>query len=329
MKKFTGIIAIVLIVIVVVVGSALTFVKVGLPNVGTTANIKIESTPKRIERGKYLANNVTVCVDCHSQRDWSLLGGPVKKGTLGVGGERFDQHVGLPGVYYAPNITPFALKSWTDAELLRAVTEGVSKDGRALFPIMGYLHYGQMDKEDVYSIIAYIKTLPAQKGNYPAPSSDFPMNFIINTIPKKANFQAIPAENDQIAYGKYLVNAASCVECHTQMNNGEPLPGMEFAGGATFNLSEVTIKSANITSDKNTGIGAWTADQFVAKFKSFTDSTNTPSKVNKGDFQTVMPWTQYGNMKETDLQAIYAYLSTIKPVKNQVIKFESKHNYDL
>lgn len=329
MKKARKIIVIVLIVITVVVGSLLTFVKVVLPNVGTASDIKIESTPKRIERGKYLANNVTVCVDCHSTRDWDLLAGPIKPGTVGVGGEKFDQNIGLPGVYYSPNITPFALKSWTDGELLRAITEGVSKDGRALFPIMGYPHYGQMDKEDVYSIIAYIKTLPTQKGSYPAPSSDFPMNFIINTIPKKANFRAIPAENNQIAYGKYLVNAANCVECHTQMDKGSPLPGMEFAGGSTFNLPEATIKSANITPDKTTGIRAWTKEQFVAKFKSFTDTTNSPRKVGKGDFQTIMPWTQYGNMKETDLQAIYAYLKTVKPVKNQVIRFESKHNYDL
>lgn len=329
MKKFSKVIAFFLTIIVVVVGSALTYVKVALPNVGAASDIKIESTPKRIQRGKYLANNVTLCLDCHSQRDWNLLAGPIKPGTYGAGGEKFDQNIGLPGVYYSPNITSFALKNWTDGEILRAITEGVSKDGRALFPIMGYPHYGQMDKEDVYSIIAFIKTLPAIEASHPAPSSDFPMNFIINTIPKKANFQTIPAKNDQIAYGKYLVNAANCVECHTQMDNGTPLPGMEFAGGSTFNLPEATIKSANISPDKLTGIGAWTNEQFVAKFKSFTDTTQPTIKVKKGDFQTVMPWTQYGKMKETDLQAIYAYLKTVKPVKNNVIKFESKHNYDL
>jgi mono/diheme cytochrome c family protein len=329
MKKAGKVIAIIVVIAVVIIGSLLTYVKVALPATGELSTIKIASTPQRIERGKYLANHVTVCVDCHSKRDWTLLAGPIKAETLGAGGERFDQHVGLPGVYYSPNITPFALKNWSDGEILRAVTEGISKDGRALFPIMGYLHYGQMDKEDIYSIIAYIKTLPEQKSTSPAPESDFPMNFIINTIPKKASFQKLPAENDQIAYGKYLVNAASCVECHTQMNQGAPIEGMEFAGGATFDLPDATIKSANITPDEITGIGSWSEEVFVAKFKSFTDSAGLTKKIGKGDFQTVMPWKQYSNMKEKDLKAIFVYLKTLKPVKNAVVKFESKHNYNL
>jgi hypothetical protein len=80
-------------------------------------------------------------------------------------------------------------------------------------------------------------------------------------------------------------------------------------------------KSANITQDKVTGIGKWTEDDFVKRFKSYTDSTYVPNKISKGTFNTVMPWTMYGGMKEQDLKAIYAYLKTVKPIKNNVEKF--------
>jgi len=43
--------------------------------------------------------------------------------------------------------------------------------------------------------------------------------------------------------------------------------------------------------------------------------------VGPEDFQTIMPWTMYGSMKQSDLEAIYAYLRTVKPIKNQVVKF--------
>jgi hypothetical protein len=62
----------------------------------------------------------------------------------------------------------------------------VSKDGSALFPVMPHAAYGRMDKEDVLSIIAYLRTLPAIAHEVPASVPDFPMNIIINTIPKKA-----------------------------------------------------------------------------------------------------------------------------------------------
>src|SRR5690606_29612674 len=128
----------------------------------------------------------------HSTRDWTKFSGPINMQEIGTGGEKFDQSIGFPGEVHVPNITPFHLKNWTDGEIFRAVTSGVKKDGSAIFPIMPYKHYGQMDKEDIYSIIAYIRTLPEKESKTPQRKLDFPLNLLVNTMPQKASLNTIP-----------------------------------------------------------------------------------------------------------------------------------------
>lgn len=324
MKKVRKIAIWLIVVIAFVVILLLGYVQLGLPNVGQAADLKIEPTSERIERGKYLANHVCLCMDCHSTRDWSKLSGPVDPRSFGAGGERFDHNIGLPGIYYASNITPHGLKNWTDGEIFRAITHGVTKDNKALFPIMPYQHFSQMDPEDIYSIITYIRTLPAKKSKVLASKSDFPMNFIINTIPQKVDVKNVkPSPNDQIAYGRYLVNAASCSDCHSKVENEKAVPGMDFAGGNEFKYPDGKISnfSSNITPDTETGIGLWTEEQFLNRFKAYRDIKQNPVAVSEGDFQTVMPWTMISGMHDDDLKAIYAYLRTVKPVQNKVNTF--------
>src|SRR5690242_2176395 len=104
----------VVLAIVLLVAGMLTYVKTAFPNVGAAPELKIEKTTARIERGKYQANHVTVCIDCHSARDWGKFSGPPIVGTFGQGGEKFDQNLGFPGSYYARNITPAGIGNWTD-----------------------------------------------------------------------------------------------------------------------------------------------------------------------------------------------------------------------
>lgn len=320
MKK---ILKITLLVIFIGVIGLLAFVKFALPNVGEAEILKIERTKERIERGRYLAHSVTVCMDCHSKRDWSKFSGPLVEGTLGQGGEEFNQKFGFPGAFTAKNITPSNLKYWTDGEILRAISSGVNKDGKALFPVMPHINYGKMDKEDLYSIIAYIRTLKPINNKVKESVADFPMSLIINTIPKKAEFGKLPKDKNSLAYGKYIFNAAACNECHTKQEKGQPVKGMELAGGFEFPLfTGGKVRSANITFDKETGIGSWTEEAFVNRFKMYADSNFVVSHIKKGDFNTVMPWMMYSTMDEADLKAIYRYLKAQKTVKNAVVRFE-------
>ncbi|HET6556832.1 MAG TPA: cytochrome c [Prolixibacteraceae bacterium] len=309
-------------VIVVVVAGALAYLKFALPNVGDAPELKVEMTPERIARGEYLANHVAVCIDCHSQRDWSRFSGPPKEGTYGMGGDLFDQKFGFPGAYYAKNITPAGISHYTDGELFRVITTGVDKYGKALFPIMPSHYYGQMDQEDIKSIIAYIRTLKPIENKVPESTSDFPMNFIINTLPHKASFTKLPPKTDVVNYGKYLATAASCIDCHTKFEKGALIEGTEFGGGRQFPFPDGSVvTSSNISPDVETGIGGWNEDVFVTLFRAHSDSVTMNTKVNPGEFNSIMPWTMYGKMHEDDLRAIFAYLKTVKPIKNSVVKF--------
>ncbi len=325
MKKIFKYIGIILGIIALAIIGILTYLKFALPNVGNAPELKIEVTPAKLERGNYLANHVMLCMDCHSTRNWSLFSGPMTAGTEGKGGEIFDQKLGFPGIYIAPNITPFHLQNWTDGEIFRAITSGVSKDGRALFPIMPHHLYGQIDKTDIEAVITYIRSLKPIENKTAISSSDFPMNFIINTIPKKPNFSKIPEQSNQINYGKYMITAAGCLDCHTKQENGK-FVGDHYAVGFAFKLQDGSIvRSANLTPDKETGLGNWTADQFVSRFKMYADSAFIIPKVAAGEFQTTMPWTMYAGMSEQDLNAIYKYLQSLPPTKNQVEKYTPKN----
>jgi mono/diheme cytochrome c family protein len=312
--------AVVAIVLVVVIG--ISYITLALPNVGEPEDIKVELTAKRIARGDYLANHVALCTDCHSQRDWSKFAGPILDGRLGQGGELFDGKVNFPGSVHVPNITPYNLKSWTDGEFFRAITTGVRKDGSGIFPLMPWPSYSKMSREDVYAIIAYIRTLKPEQSSYPKASYSFPLNIVIHTLPQKAALGTVPNVTDTVKYGAYLVNAAACMDCHTQNVNGKALTGMDFAGGRNFRIGNSTIWSANITPDKATGIGGWTSAMFVDRFKAFADRAKAAG-VSAGEFQTIMPWYDYGGIAETDLKAMYAYLKTLKPISNKVVKFQA------
>lgn len=317
MKKIFVGIAMVLVIAII---SGASYLKFGLPDVGNAPDLKVNSTSERIARGKYLAYHVTLCMDCHSTRNWQEYSGPMVPGTSGKGGEYFGPEVGFPGKFYSKNITPFHLKDWTDGDIFRAISTGVSKDGSTLFPVMPYLYYGKMDKEDIYDIIAFVRTLQPIDNKPPDHSVDFPMNFIINTIPEKPSFTTLPPKSDTIAYGSYMVNAAGCMECHTPVSKGQIIKSEEFTGGRDFKLAFGTTYSANITPDDETGIGGWPVDQFVSRFKAYDQPGGTPTVTND-EPQTIMPWAMYGGMDTTDLVAIYKYLKTLKPVKHKVEHF--------
>jgi mono/diheme cytochrome c family protein len=312
------------VLIVVVAGGGYILLHAAYPKVGSAPELTVEITPERLERGEYLATHVAGCIDCHSTRDYARYAAPVVDGTFGKGGEKFGEEMGFPGNFYAPNITPHHLGDWSDGELYRAIVSGVSKDGRALFPVMPYPEFGKMDKEDIYSIIAYIRTLEPIKSDVPVSEASFPMNLIMRTIPTDPAHAPRPSREDKLAYGRYLVSAAGCTHCHTPMEKGEPLPGLTFAGGSEFALPGGMLRSTNITPDVETGIGSWTEDMFVQRFKLYVDSSYVEPKIGPNDFQTIMPWLFYAGMEEEDLRAMYAYLRTTTPVNHAVERFTPK-----
>ena len=296
------------------------YMKIFLPNVGPAPDITVQLTDEKIDRGRYLANHVMLCMDCHAVRDFSYFAGPPKTETLGAGGEKFNREMGLPGDFTAKNITPAALGDWTDGEIFRAITSGVSKDGSALFPVMPYPHYSKLAEDDIYAVIAYLRSIEPIESEHPPSEIDFPVSLLINTMPVKPNLQPRPSDDDPIEYGRYMITAAACTDCHTRHERGQ-FVGEPYAGGNEFLLPDGSIvRSANLT-PHGTGIGNWTKEQFVARFKAFSKEHYTNRKVESGHFQTIMPWPMYAEMEDKDLEAIYEYLMSLPPAENRVQLF--------
>jgi mono/diheme cytochrome c family protein len=108
---------------------------------------------------------------------------------------------------------------------------------------------------------------------------------------------------DLVARGEYLTRAADCAACHT-VPGGKP-----FAGGLAFKLPMIgTIYSTNITPDEDTGIGAWSDDDFV---RALHDGIGKGGK----HLYPAFPYPSYALMTRSDALAIKAYLSSLKPVK--------------
>lgn len=276
------------------------------------SDITIERTPERIKRGEYLANKVMNCMECHTGAD------PVthepKPELFGMGGKYFGPEMGIPGKIYSSNLTPdpkTGLGNWTDGEILRAMREGVSKDGRALFPIMPYMNYRTMSDEDAYAIVAYLRSLEPKEHQVPARQLDFPLNFIVNTIPKPLDGPVPPAPTEKLAYGEYLFTQASCNDCHTPQEKGQPVMEKFGAGGMEFKLGDHVLRAANITSDPETGIGNWSEEQIKSAMR-------TGMRPDGRQLSPIMPWPYYNGMEEDDLDALVAYMKTIKPVKNAI-----------
>jgi mono/diheme cytochrome c family protein len=108
------------------------------------------------KRGFYLAT-IAHCMECHSPL------GPKGRDFTRMGAGGFEMK-GPWGVTVSRNITSSKSKGlggWTDAEIKRAITQGISRDGSKLHPPMGYQFYAKMTAADLDAIVAYLRTVPA------------------------------------------------------------------------------------------------------------------------------------------------------------------------
>lgn len=293
---------------------------------GQQASTNDDSVRAVLARGEYLTNHVAVCLDCHSKRDFTKYGGPIVPGTEGQGGEEFSHDLldAIPGTVYARNITPdpeTGIGTWTDQEILRAITQGIDKKGDTLYPLMPYANFNHMAKSDLLSIIAYIRTLKPIKNQVPQRHLMIPISvaYPAKALQPSVDENKLPPESDPVAYGAYLVNMANCSTCHTPFVKGQPDFTHLFAGGNTFHLPTFTVTTANITPDSTTGLGTWTVDRFLNKFSVYRDEKGY--NYDPGKSNTIMPVVAFSGMTDNDLAAIFRYLKTLKPIKNLIEKY--------
>jgi hypothetical protein len=228
---------------------------------------------------------------------------------------------GLPGKIVAGNLTPdleTGLGTWTDGEKIRAIREGISKDGRALFPMMPYSDFRSMSDFDVESLVAYLNLLPPVRNKLPETEIDFPVSLLIRSAPRPVGSVSAPAREATAKYGEYLAAIGGCRACHTPGEGRGLNENMAFAGGRIFRTPLGTVTSTNITPDPETGIGSWTEDYFKQRFtiQRIYVHTGAP-KVGPERF-TLMPWLGLSQMDDVDLAALYRFLLKQPAIRNKV-----------
>jgi mono/diheme cytochrome c family protein len=253
-----------------------------------------------LERGKYLVQSVVACGNCHFQR--GPQGEPLFDKGLS-GGMLFDE----PGFKaYAANITPdpaTGIGKWTDAQLARAIREGVRPDQSVIGPPMPIEFYRNMSDDDLASIILYLRVQPPVANQVPRSKYDMPLPASygpeVRSVPT-------PSRVDPVRYGKYLADIGHCMECHTPRNDKGMLQMTSVGtGGHVFTGPWGQSVSRNLTPHE-TGLKGWTDAQISRAVREGVNREGKP-------YNPPMGFAFYRNIDEADMAALIAYLRSLKP----------------
>jgi mono/diheme cytochrome c family protein len=258
-----------------------------------------------LAKGRYLTEAAD-CAACHT----------AKGGKPFAGGRPFK----LPfGTIYTPNITPdraTGIGAWTNAEFLRAVHKGIGRQGERLYPAFPYASYTLLTDDDVLAIRGYLATLPAvAQANIPNTFA-FPFNqrwlmaIWSAFFSPDQRFRPVAERSAEWNRGAYLVEAAGhCGECHTPRTLMQAMDTRrKFAGGQAEGWN-----AYNITSDRLSGVGAWTADDLA----SYLAKGHAPGHgVASGPMAEAVELST-SRMTASDIAAMVTYLRTVPPVSTK------------
>jgi mono/diheme cytochrome c family protein len=254
-----------------------------------------------VQRGQYLARAAD-CMACHTAQG----------GQPYAGGLAFT----LPfGTLYSTNITPdreTGIGAYSDADFLKAMHAGVRRDGARLYPAMPFTSYTYMTDADALAIKAYLFSLPPVRAPARPNALAFPFNqralMALWSIPFNPDKRFEPDASQSLAWnrGAYLAEAlAHCGECHTPRNPALALNNRRKFGGAVT----AGWRAYNISSDRNTGIGAWSDDQvFDYLFSGHATGHGTAA----GPMGEAVD-NSFSQMTPSDVHALAAYLRTVPP----------------
>jgi mono/diheme cytochrome c family protein len=285
----------------------------------------IERTPERLQRGGYLVNQVMSCGGCHTSRaTGNILLEPERADAFLGGGNLFPAK-GL-GLLWIPNLTPdvdTGLGAWKDDEILRALRDGVSRDGHFLLPMMPYDEYQHLSDEDGRSVVAYLRSVPSFK--QPKARAENELGFMPKMLFKVVGVQMhTPATNvvapdraDKLAYGHYLANIGGCTGCHSM---GEKGPRKEsdplFMAGADVAFEDPglgAVTPRNLTPDAETGLGNYDA---AAIKQAIRTGHRLDGKTMAPPMSVVVP--HISGLTDEDLDALVAWLKALPPAKHKV-----------
>jgi mono/diheme cytochrome c family protein len=212
-----------------------------------------------VERGAYLLH-AGGCISCHTADADDAV--PL------TGGDALTTPF---GTFYAPNITPdntTGIGAWSDEDFLRAMREGIRPDGSHYYPVYPYTSYTGMTREDILAVKAYLFSLdPVMQQNR---DHDLPWYLFSRLLAGAWQFmfftpeRFVPDASRSATWnrGAYLVrHLGHCGECHTSRNLfGATRGDLELSGNPDGPDGK---KVPNITPDRKTGIGKWSADEII------------------------------------------------------------------
>jgi mono/diheme cytochrome c family protein len=257
-----------------------------------------------LAKGQYLAVAAN-CQACHTEEG----------GIPFAGGRPFETDF---GTIYSSNITPdteTGIGSWSDADFLRAMHEGVAKDGTRLYPAFPYAAYTYLTDEDVLAIKAYLFSVPAVNNTEPETSLRWPYNqrWLMGIWSKVYNpdrrFEPVADQSPEWNRGAYLSEALGhCGECHTPRNLLQALNNKrKFSGGVAEGW-----RAYNLSSDEESGIGAWSSDDLEQYLK-------TGRSADHGTAFGPMALAvhlSFQKLTPSDVSAIVTYIRSVPPVSS-------------
>ena len=256
-----------------------------------------------VTRGRYLTAAAD-CEICHTRPG----------GQPFAGGLAFETPF---GVMYSPNITADAdtgIGSYSDADFLHAIHDGVGKGGKRLYPAFPYESYTLLTDEDALAIKAYLFSLPKVRSAPPSNELLFPFNqrwlmafwsFFYNPGER---FEPREDRSPDWNRGAYLAEAlAHCGDCHTPRNLGQALNNRhKFAGAVAGGW-----RAFNITPDSETGIGQWSDDDLFAYLHTGHASGHGAADGAMGDVFDV----SLRGLTVADVRALVAYVRSVPSVR--------------
>ena len=255
-----------------------------------------------LARGRYLAVAAD-CEACHT----------AEGGKPFAGSRPFDTEF---GTLYSPNITPdpeTGIGSWSDADFLRAMHEGIGKEGEHLYPAFPYASYTYLTDEDVLAIKAYLFSLPAEKNVAPEHTLRSPYNHrgLMAIWSKLYNpntrFEPVAEQTPSWNRGAYLAEALGhCGECHTPRTMLQALDNRrKFSGGMAEGW-----RAYNLSSDQDSGIGTWSPKDLEEYLK--TGHSNDRGSAFGPMAQAVH--LSFQKLTASDVSAIVEYVRSVPPV---------------
>src|SRR5712692_1288998 len=261
-----------------------------------------------VARGEYIVRNVAVCGQCHAADPERDVDGPLS------GGKEFrDWRI---GVSRASNLTPdngTGLGTWSDAQIVRALRNGQANDGRLLAPVMPYEWFHEMSDSDAFAVAHYLKSLPPIRNEVKqSPSFWFKLGKLF-LGPKPAISATSPPRGATAEYGSYLSqHVGLCADCHTPRAGIRSTPDRSRLFAGTNNPpKDFPANPSNLTPDTTPGIGQWGEADFLQALRTGVGRSGA-------QMHRFMPWRQIRRMTDDDLRAIYRYLRTLPPIRNEV-----------